>query len=219
MARLLIYLESLWLVGYQLLKSVLMAWTGIAGLSGGLLAVVLFVISAGYFYPHLKDRSRSLFLIAGAMSLIGGTLLLNEIGQSLGLSQLWERQALAPVSIPSEEALATPDATPASSVSAPPLGPGSGGTDMGSATPPSTWTPDPVYPAVPTYRVMPIGANEDPILWSTLDTGAYAIASIPRDSTITLNGMCVTDTVGNGWCPTSYGFASGWISSAALVPN
>jgi hypothetical protein len=208
-AKLLYFLEAFFLFFAQFFERWLLALTGVAGLAGGAVACLLFILSSGYFFPELRQKSRTLFLAAGFVSLLGGTLLFNEIGRWIGVSSQVSKEYLNESSNPTADPLFEA-----------PLGGGSGSVPAAGTVvvPPEVPEQPSAPPATfPIYVALAASDGSWPALWSDVSSSAYALLNVPAGAEVQLTGDCVADTASNYWCPVTYDSQSGWIASGNLV--
>jgi hypothetical protein len=202
--------RGLWTFLLQFLERWLLALTGFAGISGGVIACVLFVLSSGYFFPELRQRSKVLFLSAGLVSLIGGTLLFNEIGQWIGIVPQWNVQQTDGSSLESTTII-DPSASGGS------LSTFDSGTGLSTLPSTSTLTGPTLPPAYPTYTVLSAVDGSWPALWSDVSSAAYVVTTLSPGAEVQLTGDCVSDVSSNMWCPVTSGGLFGWVASASLA--
>ncbi|MEZ5774495.1 MAG: hypothetical protein R3D33_07290 [Hyphomicrobiaceae bacterium] len=174
--------------------------TGAAGLTGGIGMAVVYVLSSGYFFPEMRHKSRALYFAGGLVALLGGAILIGDMGRHFGLSPLLTSAGTPP-------AVADPGAGDDLALSLPaPTG--------GSSEPDSSGGP-----LIPVYRVLALSDGGWPPLWSELSRDARIVANLPPGSQVELLGNCAYDTTGWAWCPVGYGLLSGWISGPSLQAN
>lgn len=208
-AKLIYFFEAFFLFFIQIFERWFLALTGVSGLAGGAVACLLFILSSGYFFPELREKSKTLFLAAGFVSLLGGTLLFNEIGHWMGVTPDWSQESQA-------------DSSGTSTLLEPPVT-GDSGTistsDQPSVQPETTEQAGTLPPEYPSYTALAASDGSWPQLWSDVSSAAYALSNVPAGAEVQLTGDCVTDQASNSWCPVSYAGQTGWIASVYLSPK
>lgn len=218
-AKLIFYFEAFIVLFLQVFESWFIALVSLSGLAGAIVAGTLFVLSSGYFFPELREKSKSLFLAAGLFSLVGGSLLFHELGQAIGLFPDGSRGQSQEQTASGSDTSTLPPIEAGTALSAEGL---ATTTTDGSATestplPGAAIQSDTSTFLGTTYIVQAGSDGTWPPLWSDVASSAYTITTVPSGTEVQSTSDCVTDVSGNYWCPIVYEGQSGWIASANLL--